>query len=686
MSKLLTDDWSNLTGVLDHFGDLMLVYDKALVCRFANRSAVRLTGVAREHLEGQHASLLYPPEYSERLCQLLEAALAGQSWQDRVWRDLPHAGRRCFDSLIEPCVDADGHVVGALHSARDVTALMASEEKARLVGIMFEHTNEGMVMLDGQQRIQLANPAFSALIGYGIREVMGEAPAQFASGSSEAPDPYDDVWHALEYERVWQGEIVCRHRDGRLLPTWQTVVRIHDEASDGDVYLIVLADLTERQRYEQQLERLAYYDLLTGLPNRALLSDRAAQAIARAERVGHRLALLFVDLDRFKVVNDTLGSHIGDQLLRTVGQRIQKVDLLQGTASRYGADQFAILLPEVDTPDQAAVLSRRLLDSLALPHTANEQQLTLTASIGIAVYPDDGADRETLLKHAETAMQAAKKAGRNTFRFFTQDMNQRGAEYLQLEHALRQGLARSEFLLYYQPQIDMRTQAVIGFEALMRWRHPDLGMVPPNRFIPTAEESGLILPMGQWALHEASRQNKAWQDAGLITVPVAVNVSGVQFAEALDEVTATALSTAGLAPEWLELEVTESTLMTDVSAAIDTLAKLKAMGVRLAIDDFGTGYSSLAYLKRFPLDKLKVDRSFVIDILNDADDAAIAGAVVSLAKSLRLKVIAEGVETDGQLAFLAKLGCDEMQGFLVAPPLPAEQVPAFLAQWGSQQG
>jgi diguanylate cyclase (GGDEF)-like protein/PAS domain S-box-containing protein len=661
--------------------DPVLVFDAQLVCNFANTAACEHLHADDDLLIGQHASAIFDASRcSHDIVPAMEQSLGGATSQFRGWHASNELGKRYFDLRITPLL-RDGHIVGSIFTARDTTEQAIAEERARLAVIMFEHTTEGLIVLGADRRVRMVNPAFSQLTGYDAGGVVGESPDHFVSWRGEATNPYDDIWHALDYGHTWEGEVVYRRADGRLLPTWQIVVRVQDASNQIDLYLAVFTDLTERQRYEQQLERLVYYDVLTGMPNRALLADRAAQAIARAERYGTRMALLFIDLDRFKVINDTLGSNIGDQLLRGVAQRILAQASPGETASRYGADQFVLLLPEIDSPDQAATLARRLLDNLATPHALAEQTYTVTASIGIAVYPEDGEERETLVHHAETGMQAAKKAGRNAFRFFTQDMNQRSAEYLLLENYLRQGLVRNEFLLYYQPQIDIHTRTIIGFEALMRWRHPDLGLVPPNRFIPAAEESGLIVPMGQWALHEACRQNKAWQDAGLIEVPVSVNVSALQFAEALDQVTASSLQSAGLDAEWLELEVTESTLMESVNDAIHTLNTLKQMGVRLSIDDFGTGYSSLSYLKRFPLDKLKVDRSFVIDILTDPDDAAIAGAVISLAKNLRLRVIAEGVETAEQLAFLEQLGCDEMQGYLVAPALPADDIPGFIAQF-----
>jgi len=662
----------------------ILAFDRELRCQFVNRAAACHFGSTSADLQGLRVEAIFASvESCHEVVDSVAAALGGAATSLRCWGSDADSMRTCYDLVIAP-LNVEGSITGATIHIRDVTQQVKAEERARLAVIMFEHTTEGLMIFGADHRIRLVNPAFTLHTGYQASEAIGNTADLFVAAGSDTA-PYTDAWQALEYDTTWEGEIIYRRRDGRLLATWQTIVRVGDAGGDTSLYLAVFTDLTERQRYEQQLERLVYYDVLTGMPNRALLADRTAQAIARAERFGYHLALLFVDLDRFKVVNDTLGNNAGDQLLREVANRITTVASPGDTASRYGADQFVLLLPEIDTPDQAATLARQLLTQLSRPHPVNEQTLTITASVGISVYPEDGEERETLLHHAETAMQAAKRAGRNTFRFFTQDMNQRSAEYLLLESYLRHGLANDEFLLYYQPQIDLKTREIIGFEALMRWEHPELGMVQPNRFIPAAEESGLIVPMGQWALQEACRQNKAWQRLGLISVPVAVNVSGLQFAEALDEVIADALEAADLAPEWLEVEVTESTLMGSVHEAIHILNTLKQMGVRLAIDDFGTGYSSLSYLKRFPLDKLKVDRSFITDILIDSDDAAIASAVISLAKNLRLKVIAEGVETQQQVDFLNTLGCDEFQGFLVSPALPAAAIPAFLDRYKAGQ-
>ncbi|MGQ5524484.1 putative bifunctional diguanylate cyclase/phosphodiesterase [Chitinimonas sp. PSY-7] len=677
-------------GLLDalfrHTGEQVLVFDHDLICRFANKAACDYKSMTEEYLLGHHASTIFSPDrYESTTYGALQKALSGETIQYRIWRDQHAGGQRGFDVRIEPVPDSSGQFLGALFSAKDISAQMQAEERARLAMMMFEHTTEGLMMLGATRRIQMVNPAFTHLLGYSMEETIRNEPEMFVPSLRTGEQPYAEVWHALEYNHSWQGEITYRRRDGRHVPTWQTMVRVRDGRGEIEHYLAILNDLTERQRFEHQVEQLVYYDVLTGLPNRALLSDRINQAMVRTERRAGQLAIVFIDLDRFKAINNSLGNHLGDQILQAVATRLKRIAGEEGTVSRYGADQFVTLLPQINSPDQASTFSHHVLDALCVPHEVGGQSLTVTASLGISVYPDDGENREALIQHAETAMHAVKKAGRNNFRFYTQDMNQRSTEFLLLENNLRKGLQKQEFVLYYQPQIDLKTRAVVGLEALIRWQHPEFGIVPPNRFISAAEETGLIMPLGKWVIQEACKQNKAWQNAGVLFAPVAVNVSARQFGEQLESLTREALEDTGLEAHWLELEVTESTLMEDLNEAILMLSTLKQMGVHLAVDDFGTGYSSLAYLKRFPIDKLKVDRSFIIDILEDPDDAAIAGAVISLAKNLRLKVIAEGVENAAQLDFLAELGCDEIQGYWIAKPLPAEQIPIFLAEWNARK-
>jgi diguanylate cyclase (GGDEF)-like protein len=425
------------------------------------------------------------------------------------------------------------------------------------------------------------------------------------------------------------------------------------------------------QRANDELQRIALHDPLTKLPNRVLLEDRIEQAIAHAERSKVNCAVLFVDLDRFKVVNDSLGHFVGDELLRGVASRLHGLVRGEDTVSRMGGDEFVLLLREVEGTPEALDVASKALAALREPFRVHQQELYVTPSIGIAVYPEHGNTAQMLITRADAAMYNVKKGGRNDARVFATEMSTFFPERLMLENDLRRALERQEFELHYQPKVELADGSVVGMEALVRWRHPRKGLVPPDQFIPLAEESGLIVPIGRWVIEEACRQNKAWQDAGLPHLRVAVNISGLQFRQKdLLESIGYALEASGLAPECLEVEITESVVMQNASDAIVTLERLSSMGVHVSIDDFGTGYSSLSYLKRFPIDKLKIDRSFIRDVSSDMEDAAIVRATIGLAHNLRLRVVAEGVETAEQLQFLRALGCDEYQGYYKSKPVP----------------
>jgi diguanylate cyclase (GGDEF)-like protein len=421
-----------------------------------------------------------------------------------------------------------------------------------------------------------------------------------------------------------------------------------------------------------ELKRLALHDPLTKLPNRLLLEDRIDQAVAHAERGKLRCAILFVDLDRFKQINDSLGHFAGDELLRCVARRLQTLVRAEDTVSRLGGDEFVLLLREIAHLDDAKAVADKILEALHEPFRLHDQDLFVTPSVGISVYPQDGDNAQMLITRADAAMYNAKQAGRNNYQVFSSDMSTFFPERLTLENDLRKAVARREFELHYQPKVDVENGHIVGMEALVRWRHPQKGLMPPFDFIPLAEETGIIIALGRWVIQEACTQNKAWQNAGLPHMRVAVNISGVQFRQKdLLEDVAQALADTGLSPECLEIEITESVVMQNAAEAILTLEKLSDMGVHVSIDDFGTGYSSLSYLKRFPIDKLKIDRSFIRDISSDMDDAAIVRATIGLAHNLRLRVVAEGVETLDQLQFLKTLGCDEYQGYLKSRPLTA---------------
>lgn len=439
-------------------------------------------------------------------------------------------------------------------------------------------------------------------------------------------------------------------------------------------------DITENKESEAQIEFLAFHDPLTGLPNRVLAKDHLGMAAAYADRSNTKVALFFLDLDNFKTINDSLGHTVGDALLKAVAVCLRDCVRNTDTISRQGGDEFLVLLPDAYDTDAMTDIAEKILQELSAPFDIDGYQLSTSASIGIAVYPDDGKDFETLLKKADTAMYQSKKAGRSTYHFYTEKMNIDAVKHHQMLMGLARAVERNEFVLYYQPQIDLGSGAVIGAEALIRWMHPERGMVPPGLFIPVAEDSGHIVPIGEWVLREACRQAVAWHQAGLPKLVVAVNLSAVQFKRSnLEKSVIQALAESGLNPEFLELELTESILIQDTENVLDTVQRLKALGVKLSIDDFGTGYSSLSYLKRFAVDKLKIDQSFVRDMVNDPGDAAIVRAIIQMAKSLNLKTIAEGVEDEAMLASLRLHHCDEAQGYYFGRPMPAEDFAHYLA-------
>ena len=439
-------------------------------------------------------------------------------------------------------------------------------------------------------------------------------------------------------------------------------------------------DITERKQAEQRIEFLAYNDPLTGLPNRVLLEDRLAQAIAQAERKRNGLALVFMDLDNFKKINDSLGHAAGDALLKEVAARLKSCVRDTDTLSRQGGDEFVLILRDLHGAESSLPVLTKVMEKLQEPYVCEGNEISTSASLGVAVYPQDGSDFDILRKKADMAMYRAKEAGRNTYRFFDEAMDEEAVEHLLMRSGLRRAIERGEFVLHYQPQVDIASGRVIGAEALLRWEHPEFGLVYPDRFIPVAEDSGLIVPIGAWVIQEACRQTRRWQEAGLPELVMAVNLSAMQFRRgAIEDTVAQALADSGLMPALLELELTESILLQDVEQVMTSLQRLKQLGVQLAIDDFGTGYSSLSYLKRFDIDKLKIDRSFVRDLVSDPDDAAIVRAIIQMAHSLGLKVIAEGVETAELLLQLRSFGCDEAQGYHYARPMPAADFERFLA-------
>lgn len=438
-------------------------------------------------------------------------------------------------------------------------------------------------------------------------------------------------------------------------------------------------DLEERKRTERAMRHMAHHDALTDLPNRTLFRDRLTHAMAQADRYQQKLAVMFLDLDRFKAINDTLGHNVGDQLLRQAADRLRKCVRECDTVARLGGDEFTVIVEDVGDRDTAAVVAQKIIDAFSQAFHLGGHEVFVTPSVGITLYPDDGEHLDNLLRNADAAMYRAKEYGRNNYQFYTPEMNVRARERLLLENALRRALLREEFVLHYQPRVDLRSGRVIGAEALLRWRHPELGLVPPREFVPILEETGLIIPVGEWVLREACRQNRAWQDLGLPPVRMAVNLSARQFMQRdLAGLVDLVLAETGLDAAYLELEITEQVLLEHTAGNAATLERLRALGVHIAIDDFGTGYSSLSYLKRLPIHTLKIDQSFVRDITLDSDGAAIVSAIIAMACNLRLNVLAEGVETEAQLSFLRAQGCNEIQGYSFSYPLTAQEFERLL--------
>ncbi|MBS4020695.1 MAG: EAL domain-containing protein [Dechloromonas sp.] len=580
----------------------------------------------------------------------------------------------------ETIYDEAGKPLRSIGTAQDITDIRLLESQMQLLGSAFHHSGEAIMITDHNNRILTVNAAFTMLTGYAQDEVVGQDPRILSAGRTSRED-YKRMWAAIKEKSFWQGEIWDRRKDGGVYPKWLSVSVIRDDQGDIRYHVAHFTDVSTERATEAKIHYMAHHDMLTGLNNRFSLKDRLEHALAVARRESARVALLFIDLDRFKVINDTLGHHVGDELLIHVSRRLRQCVRESDLVARLGGDEFVVMLSGIEHSSSVAMVAEKLVMRVAEPYPVGAHTLYTTPSIGIAIYPMDGEDGETLMRNADAAMYHAKSAGRNNFQFFDAKMNEAAVERLGIEHALRLALGRDEFRLHFQPIINLRTGKVSCVEALIRWQHPERGLLAPGMFIGVAEETGLIQPIGDWVIWAACRQLAAFREAGLTGVKMAINISAIQMRNSDLSVLARGVIEAySLPPGDLVFEITESVAMEHPDETVRVLDLLRDMGVSLALDDFGTGYSSLSYLRMFALDKLKLDRSFVEEIGQDVDGQVICDATIGLAHNLGLTLVAEGVETEAQLDYLRARGCDLVQGYLFSKPLPAEQVMDFIRQ------
>jgi len=631
-------------------------------------------------------TLLYANRGSEAVLSVWERSVGDRMPEHivRQCRDALAAGRdtrfdvACGTSIYTFVLAPSGGQGYVNMYGLDITERVQADAQMRKLSSALEQTADSVMITDRNGIVEYINPMFCELTGFSPSEVIGNKANVVKSGHHDN-EFYTQLWRTILDGEVFRGTFVNKKKDGSLYYEEKTITPLRSGQGEITHFVSTGKDITERMQTEERLHYLAYHDVLTGLPNRALFIDRLKHTMARRDAVERRIAVLFLDLDRFKNINDTLGHGVGDRLLQALPERLLGCVRKGDTVARLGGDEFAILVENIGTMEDASHIATKLIAAMAQPVTIDEHELFISTSIGISIFPDDSIDANALLKHADTAMYRAKDLGRNTYQFYSTDMSAKAFERLSMETSLRRALDRGEFELYYQPQVELGSGRIIGAEALIRWHHAELGMVSPVKFIPLLEDTGLILPVSEWVLRTAAEEAKIWQRVAGTTVRVAINLSSRQFHDdRFKEQVADVISESGLEPSLFDLEITESILMQNNQASMSNLHALHGLGVRLSVDDFGTGYSSLSYLKRFTVDTLKIDRSFIHDVTSDQDDAAIVGAIIVMAHSLKLEVVAEGVETEEQFEFLRSRGCDAMQGNLFSTPVPADQFKRLL--------
>ena len=679
-SKRVEMEMRKLYRALEQSPASVVITDTSGIIEYVNPKFEETTGYSAEEAIGNNPRMLKSGDKSlEEYRALWDAITSGKVWRGQ-FQNRRKDGRIYWESAsISPVRGPDGTITHFIAVKEDITAQKRVEDQLRMNATVFDTTNEGIMVTDADNRIISVNPSFTQITGYQPEDVIGRSPTILSSGRHDS-DYYQQMWHDLYENGYWNGEVWNRRKDGTVYPEWLSLVLIRNEEGEVTEHIGVFSDITLRKESEEQIRQQANFDALTGLPNRSLLMDRLERALISARRENWLVALLFVDLDRFKVVNDTMGHVVGDELLQQVSDRLEAGLREADTVARFGGDEFVIILEDIKHADDSAEVAGKLIEQLSLPFMLEDKETFVGASIGITLYPTDAEDVDSLLRNADMAMYRAKEAGRNNYQFFTLALNEQVHQRMELERDLRFALELNELHLCYQPIVNVGEGKVAFAEALLRWTHPVQGNIPPERFIPLAEDSALIGDIGLWVLRTACIQVAEWKRQGLLD-GVSVNVSSRQVelglgAEDVQEI----LEETGLPPQALKLEITESMVLENASSTLEWINQVRELGVAVTIDDFGVGYSSLSYLKQFRMDALKIDRSFVSDLSESQGGRSLVRAIVAMADSMGMDVIAEGVETQEQLAVLQDLSCDLMQGFLFGKPADSEQLPKVIEE------
>lgn len=633
--------------------------------------------IEKEQLFGKTLHDIFPKQDADFFLDIISQALESNELVVVNYEMDVKSGKRTFEGRVMPASYSVDDKKTVVFLAIDVTDRRQSEIQGRLISTVFENSREGMVILDTDMKVVSVNEAFCKITKLDMDTAQGNVPEFIKSLMST--DAGSQILYALEKTDYWMGEVAGRRADGGTYPLWLTVNAVRDYNGKSSYYVAMLTDVSDIKRSQEELEYVATHDFLTKLPNRVLFHDRLQQAVVRTMRTNNIGALFFLDLDRFKNVNDNLGHHIGDDLLKQVSERLLHVCRSSDTLARLGGDEFTLIVEGLEDISELALIAEKTLKAFSEPFSLDTYKLEISVSIGISVFPKDSSNINDLIKHADTAMYSAKESGRNTYRFYTQELTTNAFEYFAMEIALQKALEREEFFLVYQPQYNIISNEMIGVEALIRWRHPDMGVLSPGVFIHIAEYSGKIEAIGEWLISTVCEQCSIWDAEGVPPFTVSLNLSRKQLVlPGLSEYVKNVLEQSKVRGDRLEFEITESTILDQKDTVYGNLKALQQMGVSMAIDDFGTGYSSLVNLKQFPLSRLKIDKSFVRDVSRDSNDEAIIRATIALGKSFNLKIIAEGVENEEQRDFLLKEGCNEAQGFLYSDPVPAESISELL--------